>query len=269
MIKKRQILNKGFFYFWVFISTMPLFLLTLLSMSMFWPYPALLPETVSFKYYSRLLINNPRTWEAIQTSILLAIFVSIITLIIAIPAGKALAHEQFFGKKIVHMLVLVPLVVPEMSVTMGIQISMIHLGLSGTFLGVALVHALFTLPYAIRIMSNVFELVGSKLESQAMVLGAGTFFIFKHVTLPQIMPGIFAAATISFTISIAQYITTFIVGGGQVVTITMLLVPHIQGGETHVAAVYSMLLIGASLMSLGLMEYMLRRYYRFENVTYM
>jgi len=269
MIKRCQFLSRGFFYFWVFISAVPLLLLVLISVSIFWPYPALFPETISFEYYGRLLVNNPRTWEAIQTSILLAIFVSLITLVIAIPAGKALVHYQFFGKKIVKALVLIPLVVPSMAVTMGIQVSMIRLGLSGTFFGVALVHALFTLPYAIRIMSNVFELVGNKLESQATVLGAGAIFIFRRVTLPQIMPGILAAATISFTISIAQYITTFIVGGGRVVTVTMLLLPHIQGGESHVVAIYSLLLVGVSLISLTLMEYVLRRYYRLENVAYM
>jgi len=269
MIKKRQFLSKGFFYFWVFISATPLLLLILISVSIFWPYPTLFPETISFEYYERLFINNPRTWEAIRTSIFLAFFVSIVTLIAAVPAGKALAHYQFVGKKVVKALVLVPLVVPGMAVTMGIQVSMIRLGLSGTFLGVALVHGVFTLPYAIRIMSNVFELVGDKLESQATVLGAKPVFIFRYITLPQIMPGILAAATISFTISIAQYITTFIVGGGRVITVTMLLLPHIQGGETHVAAVYSMLLIGVSLISLSLMEYVLRRYYRLENVAYM
>jgi len=269
MMNKRQVLGKSFFYFWVLISALPLLLLVLISVSLFWPYPALLPETISFEYYERLLLNNPHTWAAIRTTLYLAFFVSATTLMIAIPTGKALAHEGFLGKKVVKVLVLVPLVVPGMAVTMGIQISMIRLGLSGTLLGVTLVHTLFTLPYAIRIMCNVFELVGNRLEKQAEVLGASGLFIFRHVTLPQIMPGILAAATISFTISIAQYLTTFIVGGGRLTTITMLLLPHIQGGEAHVAAVYSMLLIGASLLSLGLMESILRRYYRLENVAYM
>ena len=269
MIKLSQILSKGFFFFWVLISIMPLVVLMLISVSIFWPYPALLPEMISFTYYYRIFFNNSATWEAIRTSILLGFFTSLLTLFVSVPVAKGLAHYSFFGKKIIKALVLVPLVVPGMAVTMGIQIAMIRLRLAGTFFGVGLVHALFCLPYAIRIMTNVFELVGNELETQATVLGAGGFFIFKYVTLPQIMPGIIAAVTLSFSISIAQYITTFIVGGGRVITITILLLPHIQGGETHVAAIYSMFLVIVSLICLALMEHVLRRYYRLENVAYM
>jgi putative spermidine/putrescine transport system permease protein len=192
----------------------------------------------------------------------------VLTLIIAVPAGKALAHYNFFGKGFVKILVLVPIIIPTIAVSIGNQISMIRLGLSGTFFGVALLHTVFALPFAIRIMSNVFEAAGTRLQMQAAVLGAGNVFIFRHVTLPQIMPGIFAAAALSFTVSISQYITTFMIGGGRVITVTMLLIPHIHGGQTHIAAVYSVLLIITAVISMTLMERILRRYYNFDHVYY-
>ena len=259
---------KILFYAWVFISCAPLLVLAVMTVSTFWPYPALLPEVMSWEYYYHVFIQNARTASAIATSILLALSAGFIALLIAVPAAKALTHYNFFGKGFVKILVLLPIIVPGIAVTIGNQISMIRLGLTGTFLGVAIIHTLFALPFAIRIMSNVFEAVGDRLEHQAAVLGAGPVFIFRRVTLPQIMPGVLAAFTLSFTISIAQYITTFMIGGGRIITVTILLVPHIQGGQTHIAAVYSLLLIAAAVCSLYLMEYVVRRYYNFENVFY-
>ncbi|MCL2852701.1 MAG: ABC transporter permease subunit [Defluviitaleaceae bacterium] len=259
---------KALFYVWVFISCAPLLVLAVMTVSTFWPYPALLPEIMSWEYYYHVFVQNDQTLNAAVTSILLAVSVAFITLMIAVPAAKALTHHNFFGKDFVKILVLLPIIVPGIAVTIGNQISMIRLGLTGTFGGVAIIHSLFALPFAIRIMSNVFEAVGNRLELQAAVLGAGPAFIFRRVTLPQIIPGLLAAFTLSFTISIAQYVTTFMIGGGRVITLTILLVPHIQGGQTHIAAVYSVLLIGAAVLSLSMMEHIVRRYYNFENVFY-
>jgi putative spermidine/putrescine transport system permease protein len=220
------------------------------------------------EYYQHVFLRNDQTLPAIVTSILLGFVTTIFTLIIAIPAGKALVHYNFFGKKFIKVLVLVPLIVPGIAVSIGNQISMIRLGLAGTFVGVALIHCVFALPFAIRIMGNVFEAAGTNLQLQGVVLGGSPLFIFRHITLPQIMPGIVAAGALSFTVSISQYITTFMIGGGRIITVTMLLIPHIQSGQTHIAAVYSVLLIVTAMICMILIERIIRRYYKFENVLY-
>ncbi|MCL2168987.1 MAG: ABC transporter permease subunit, partial [Defluviitaleaceae bacterium] len=184
------------------------------------------------------------------------------------PAAKALTHHKFFGKNFIKMLVLVPIIVPGIAVAIGNQISMIRFGLTGTLLGVAIIHTVFAMPFAIRIMCNTFEAVGKSLEVQATVLGAGFMFTFWRVTFPLIMPGLLAAFTLSFTISIAQYVTTLMIGGGRIITLTVLLVPFVQGGQNHIAAIYSLLLIVVAVISLALMEHVVKRYYNFENVFY-
>ena len=258
-------ISKIFFYTCVFISCAPLLLLLVLTVSVFWPYPQLFPERVSLDYY-RLVFGNTHTVRAITTTMSLGLLVSLLSLAIAIPAAKALALYNFYGKRFVKVLVLVPLVVPGIAVVVGTHLSMIRLGLTGTFLGVTLIHTVFALPYAIRIMTNVFEIVGQDLEQQATVLGAGKLLIFMRITLPRLMPGILAAGILGFTVSISQFITTFMIGGGRIITVTMLLVPHIRGGETQITAVYSVLLLAAALLSLVLTEAVVRRYYNFRSV---
>ena len=267
-MRKKQLFYNAMFYFCVIVSCAPLIMLIILTVSTYWPYPSLLPEVASLDYYTRVFVGNRHTFMAIITTIVLAFFVSLLSLAIAVPTGKSIACYNYKGRELIKILVLVPLIVPSVAVITGIQISMIKLGLTGTFFGVALIQTLFAMPYAIRIMTNVFEIVGKNLEHQATVLGAGAATIFMKITLPRIMPGILSAGALSFTVSIAQYITTFMIGGGRIITVTMLLVPHIQGREHHIAAVYSIVLIVTALLSLYLTEKLVRRYYSMDNVFY-
>jgi len=267
-VKKRQPFYSVLFFICVIASCAPLIMLVILTVSTYWPFPALLPETVSMDYYSHVFAGNRQTIMAVVTSILLAFFVAFLSLVIAVPTGKSIGCYDFRGKGFVKILVLVPLIVPSVAVLTGIHVSMIRLGLTGSFFGVALIQTLFALPYAIRIMTNVFEIIGKDLEQQATVLGAGAVPIFLKVTLPRIMPGILSAGALSFTVSIAQYITTFMIGGGRIITVTMLIVPHIQSREHHIAAVYSVLLVISALLSLYLTEKVVRRYYNMDSTFY-
>lgn len=262
---KRRSLSAAFFFICLAFSCAPMLLLLVLTVSTFWPYPALLPEVASLAYYAQVL-GDIRTLRAAITTVVLGLLTALLSLAIAIPAAKALAHRSFWGKGFVRILVLLPIIVPGIAVIVGIHISMIRLGLTGTFLGVALMHTVFAVPYSIRILTNMYEIIGETLEQQATVLGAGRLLIFSRVTLPRIMPGILAAGMFCFTISIAQYITTFMIGGGRIITLTILIVPLIRGTETHFAAVYSVLLIGLSLVSLMFMEGVVRRYYNFKSI---
>jgi len=240
----------------------PLLSLVVQAFSMRWPFPSLLPTAISFRHAANLLWGNPRLAEAVMTSLAIAFLTTIFTLLLAFPAAKALGVYSFPGKEAVKLLALLPIMVPTATVTMGLHTGMINIGLAGSLLGVALVHTVFSLPYALRILIHVFELVGDRHEQQAAMLGASWGRVFYSVTLPLVMPGALSAATMSFIISFSQYITTFMIGGGRVITLPLYLVPHVQGGEWHVASVYSLVFVVATLAALTLMQYLVRQYYR-------
>jgi len=266
-VKAGRRINNVFFGICIFCSCAPLVLLILLTVGMSWPYPSLLPRVFSLRYF-QYVFGDLQTLKAVITSILLAGFVTLLTLAIAVPAARSLALYKYRGKWLVELLVLAPLVVPAIAVSSGIQVTMIRLALSGSFLGVTLIHTVFALPYAIRIMTGVFEIISDRYEQQATVLGAGAAMTFFRVTLPMIMPGLLSAAAISFTISLSQYITTFLIGGGRIITVSMLLIPYIRSGQVQTAAVYSAMLIAAAMFSLFLMERAVRRFYNLETVVF-
>ena len=103
-------------------------------------------------------------------------------------------------------------------------------------------------------MTDVTAALGDKFEEQAATLGAGPFRAFFEVTLPNLIPGIMSSFSMGFIISYSQYFTTLIIGGGRINTISLVLVPYIQGGDRSLASVYAMAFTLSALGVFAMLE---------------
>lgn len=254
MVRGSKVIRLTIVYSLVFMLVVPLIILAIWSVTKSWPWPYLVPQEFSLEGWRYFSDPVNEAWQALKTSFIIGIGVTIATLVVSIPAGKALGLYEFPGKELIKVLVLAPVIVPPLAVTMGIHINFIKYGLTDSILGVILVHLIPTVPYSIRILTNVFEALGKKLEEQARVLGAGSWKAFIHVTLPLIYPGIFSAGIMVFIVSFSQYFLTFLIGGGQIVTFPMVLFPLVKSGDRMLAAVYSIVFIVAGLIFVLAME---------------
>lgn len=245
----------------LFLLIMPLILLILWSFAKNWTWPSLYPQSFGVRGWEYFFSGASSSVEVLFKSIILSLGVTVVSILISIPAGKALGLYEFKGKKWIEILIFAPIIVSPVSIAMGIHVAFLRLGLANTYLGVGLVHLIPCLPYSIRIIQNVFEIVGYELEEQAKVLGANDAQVFFDITLPQILPGVISAASMVFVISFSQYFLTYLIGGGRVVTFTMLMFPFIQSGDRTMGAVYSLIFITITWICLLIMEKGLKRFY--------
>lgn len=233
---------------------LPFGVVMLWSVTERWPWPALLPESWSLRTVRELLFGSARLPEILLSSMILALTVAFLGTVVGILTARATELYRFPGKKLIPAAAFLPLLVPGTVFAMGIQITLIRIGLSDTVTGVVLVHLIAAMPYCITIMTDVTRAVGEKLEEQAMVLGAGPFRAFFQVTLPELMPGILSSMSMGFILSYSQYFTTLMVGGGRVKTMALVLVPYIQSGDRALSAVYSVAFVGSALLVFFLFE---------------
>ena len=238
----------------LFCIFLPMAVVLLWSVAERWPWPALLPESYSLRTVEELLFGSAKLGQLLLSSISLGLTVAILSTVIGIMTARATELYAFRGKLLVRHASFLPLLVPGTVFAMGIQITLIRLGLSDTIAGVILVHLIAAVPYCITIMTDVTAAVGNRLEEQAMVLGAGPFRAFFLVTLPGLMPGILSSMSMGFILSYSQYFTTLIVGGGRVKTIALVLVPYIQSGDRALSAVYSVAFVGSALLVFFIFE---------------
>jgi putative spermidine/putrescine transport system permease protein len=144
---------------------------------------------------------------------------------------------------------------------MGIHLLFCHIGLANTYLGVILIHVIPGIPYGVKILLNIFELYGNKMELQARTLGANNLQVLRYITIPLIKPGLIIAGSIIYIMSFTQYFITFLIGGGRIVTYAMILFPFVESGDRTMAAALSVVFILSITFVLFISEKIVGNFY--------
>lgn len=245
----------------IFLGILPIILVILQSFSAGWKWPEIFPHTLSLKSWKYVLIDNTSTLKALGVSFKVAAVVTLINLILAIPAADSLGRYEFKGKKLIESILLIPIIIPPIVIMMGMHKTFIRLNFTESIAGIVLAHILPTLPYMIRAITISFRNLGFHWEEQARMLGAGRVNRFFYVQLPFLLPGIIAGSSLTILISLSQYIITMLIGGGSIVTLPILMFPFINGGNESIGAVYSIIFAISAAFSLWIMDSFLKRYY--------
>ncbi len=230
---------------------LPFLPLLLWSISEKWFYPALFPQVFGTRAWSYVFTTaGGQIMDGLVTSFNLALVTTIVSLVLGIPAGRALGLYDFPGKKITMLFLTLPIIVPPLSVSMGLHLWFIKLGLTETFTGVVLIHLTFCLPYTIFVIRGVFTDYNPDFEEQARTLGASPSGVIFGIMLPLILPGIIIAALFSFLLSWSQYLSTLIIGGGKMLTLPILLFSLMGSGDRSVAGAVSIIFILPAFLAL-------------------
>jgi len=201
--------SKGTYYITIGILLLafllPFIPLVINSFAYDFRWPRFIPSNATWRAFKYVFYENPNTYEAILNTLIIAISVVVIDIIIAVPAAFSLVRYVFKGKFIIKAALFAPIIIPPFTAIMGMYVVFIKLGLTESIYGVILAHILPTPPYMLKALMVSYETLDTALEQQAMVLGAGPISRFIYISLPHILPGMVAGASLTFLISISQY----------------------------------------------------------------
>jgi ABC-type spermidine/putrescine transport system permease subunit II len=224
-----------------------------------WFAPDLLPPSYSLDFW-REVLSSPGIIEALIRSIVIAVIVTLLTTILALPTAWALGRIPFRAKRIVEVFILSPLIVPGIIVAVSLTEVFIRLGLFGGIPGVILVQTVGTLPLMIRILSASLETFPDELIWAARTLGATPWRIVPRIILPLLAPGIVAGGLLSFIASFEEFEKTFMVGAPAVQTISTKLWSYL-GGDIVVfptASVVTFILLVPTIIIFAVAQRLLR-----------
>jgi len=222
---------------------LPLIPLAIWSFAKGWFYPSLLPKVWSLRAWEYTFSETSGAIDSLWLTVGISLAATVLSIIVGVPAGRALGMYQFKGKSFVELLILAPMIVPGIAVVLGIHSIFISLGLTNSVPGVILVHLIPTIPYMVLVMAGIFSNYDPAFESQARSLGASPLKTFWYVTLPAIMPGIIVGGLFAFLVSWSQYILTLLIGGGRVVTLPLLLFNFATSGRNDITGAIGMIYI--------------------------
>ena len=217
-------------------------------------------------------VTLPVFWD----TVVLALYITAVSILIAYPVGMLMRNV---GPKtrvlLIYMLVsplLTSIIVRNLAwllilgregmvnrwlMEWGVTSSPLPLMYNELGVIIAVVHVY--LPFAVLPILGSLSAIDRRTEAAASSLGAGPLRVFWNVTLPLSMPGVAAAATLVFILSMGLYLTPVIMGGNFVVTLSMLITSAARDQYNWpVAAAMSVLLL-VSIMVAVLVPSLLSR----------
>ena len=243
----------------LFVIVGPLSSLMIWSLAERWNWPSSLPQIIGLKYWLRMLTGD--FVIPLQRGVFIAVVVTVLALLLAVPLGYALARLRFPGRVLVLLAFLLPQAFPQLPVFASATREFYRFGLAGTFPGVILIHLVGALVFAVWTMTAVFRSIPEPLEEAAMNLGASLTRSFATVSLPLALPGIMASALLVFLYSLDEFTGTLLIGAPFITTLPVYMYTASIGYELQVASVTALVLMVPGAILLLLLERFLKAEY--------
>lgn len=237
-------------------------------------------ENLTLENFRRFL-DGATFQRALWHSIVVATLVTIISVLIALPAAYALARVQIPFRNLILALSVIPLVAPPF---IGAYSWVILLGRRGvltyvlqTWFGVSMpsIYGLFGIvlalslsmfPYVLLFVQGVLAAADPNIEESARIMGAGRWRIMRTVTFPLVLPTIGAGALIVLVKTLGNFGVPAILGGEYYVLPTLIYYQVYGYFDLHTASAIALVNVAITGFAIFLLSRISRRR-RFITVT--
>lgn len=148
--------------------------------------------------------------RAFTNSLKLAAFATIVASILGTLMAIALVKYRFRGKGPISTFLILPLTMPEIVLGLSLLALFVNAGVSRGFVTIFIAHVMFCVSYVATTVKARIRGFDWRLEEAAADLGAKPSRTFFKVTLPLIAPGVFAAALLTFALSLDDFVITYL-----------------------------------------------------------
>ena len=219
-------------------------------------------EGFSLRWYQAAWENQLVQSAAIR-SIVIATIASIVATVLATMVALATTRTRpYRGQTTIYAMVNQPLVVPEIVTAVALLILFALIKQATNYHGYAylvIAHSAFCIPFAYLPIRARLEGMDRVLETAAADLYATPWRAFKRITLPLMLPGIFAGAMLAFVISLDDVvITEFVKSAGQD-TLPTYMLGQLRRSITPEINAISTVLLGISVLMVTLIFFLSRK----------
>lgn len=157
-------------------------------------------EGLSLRWFYKLA-ENDAIIRALRTSLWLGLLTALIATTLGVLASLALVRYRFPGKQWITTFLITPVLVPETVLAVGLLIFLRWLHMPRSFGLLLIGHSIIALPFVVLVVQARLVGIRRDYEEAARSLGASPVQTFFQITLPLLLPAVFAGALFAFTIS--------------------------------------------------------------------
>ncbi len=219
------------------------------------------PPGWSVQWYEAM-IGRPDYPLALWNSLKIGIPVAILATTFGTLAALGVVRGRFPGARPMSVLVIAPLMLPQIILAIGLYPIMAKFGLAGSYPGVVIGHTVICIPLVFITVAASLKSYHPSYELAAMTLGAGWWQTFWYVTFPMIRIGVVVGAILSFTFSFDELIIALFLTSPETRTLPRLLWEDLRQYVTPIIAAATTLVLCLSFMLLGFVAALQRRLQR-------
>ncbi|CAB4582167.1 unannotated protein [freshwater metagenome] len=150
----------------------------------------------------------PDVCTALGNSLKIGFISTLLATILGTMIAFALGRHRFKGRSTVNLLIFLPMATPEIVLGASLLAMFLNLGINPGFWPTVIAHVMFCISFVVVTVKARIASLDPKLEEAAMDLYASEVETFRKITLPLVMPGIFGAALLAFSLSFDDFIIT-------------------------------------------------------------
>src|SRR5688572_23610338 len=194
--------------------------------------------------------------ESYRDSLAASIQIALVTMVVATVIGTLLAYGLVRARTRwndgLNILMLVPLVTPEIVAGASGLLLFTQVGLQLSLTTIILGHITFSISYVTVVVRARLAALGTEVEEAAMDLGATRLETFRLITLPALWPAILAAGLLVFALSFDDFVLSFFTTGESPQPLPVRIWSAIRFGVTPTINAIGTFMLVISTLSIGL-----------------
>lgn len=205
----------------------------------------------SLQYYAALFRDTKGLWEALGSSLLLALMSCCAAMVIGTLGALGMAKRKFRLQGFWETITVLPVMIPEIILGVAFLVLFTAAGLKLGMGTLVLAHITFCTPYVFLLVKSRLAGMEDDLEAASRDLGASPAQTFWRVTLPQLLPGVLSGTMLAFAMSLDDFIISFFVTGSNINTLPLKVYSSVKAGVSLQVNALCTLIMAAIFAALG------------------
>ena len=193
-------------------------------------------------FHFHAIFDNPLTLNSIYNAVEVGVMTALAGGALAFAIGYTIHRSHVPGRRAIDLLSTLPVAIPGLVIGVAYLWAWIGIpgGLYGTLWILALAFIARFMPDTVKSLSTSFLQIHRELEEAAWVCGRGMLGTIRTIVLPLASPGVIAAMTLLFVLSIRELGSSLFLYTSHTMVMSVLLLDYYEGGNLGKTAAFSL-----------------------------
>ncbi len=193
----------------------------------------------------KLMFDNPLTITSIVNSVKVGVIAAACGGVLAFAIGYTVTRTRIPGRNALDVIATVPVAIPGLVIGVAYLWAWISIpgGLYGSLWILALAFVARFVPDTVKSMSSSLMQIHNELEEASWICGRGVLSTVFAIVLPLARPGVIAAMTLLFTLSIRELGSSLFLYSSRTMLMSVHLLNFYEGGNVGITAAFSLVQI--------------------------